>query len=235
MTDTLAASPKAVGVYEVLDAAMVQLVDSAKAYHESFIQCGKQQACYAFLAGMRLTAIKDSVKHGQFTAFRETHCPEIPARTATRYMALYSKLATVADLPTVGNLKLLSNGQLPEKEEQKIVKAFHENTGGKELTQLYRETGIIREAAPVGRRPGEGGRKRISLAEQAKLLKAQAVDDWKTINRSISVYRHKFTVLTDHDVEGQISTLEQALKARKAWLKQPFNARDPKAIETIFS
>jgi hypothetical protein len=56
----------------------------------------------------------------------------------------------VADLPTVGNLKLLSNGRLPEDQETKIVTAFAQATDGKSLTELYRDTGIIREKkAPI--------------------------------------------------------------------------------------
>ena len=43
------------------------------------------------------------------------------------------------------------------------------------------------------------------------------------------------TILPDADVLAQIARLEQALKARKAWLKQPINQRDPKAIAAMFA
>jgi len=129
-------------------------VDRAKTFESGFQASSRQGVVYAFLAGLELNWLKSNLKHGEWLKFKEAHLPQIPARSATRYMAFADQIGhTVADLPTMGNLKLLSDWKLAPEDEQKIVSAFHDNAGGKTLTELYRDTGVIRDKKPHEHHP----------------------------------------------------------------------------------
>ena len=120
-------------------------VDRSKSYHSAFHMSAQQMVIYAFLSGAELNALKSGLKHGDWLKFKEAHLPQIPQRSANRYMAFADQIGHVANLPTVGNIKLLENGRLPAEEEAKLITAFHDNAGGKTLTELYRDTGVIRD------------------------------------------------------------------------------------------
>jgi hypothetical protein len=77
----------------------------------------------------------------------------------------------------------------------------------------------------------ENGRK----CKPAYRDKAGALADWEGIAKLIGAYKDKFLLLTDADVTAQIALLERQLNARKAWLKQPRDARAPKAITPLLS
>lgn len=74
----------------------------------------------------------------------------------------------------------------------------------------------------------------LTPSEQADLLKLQATEDWHHLDQLLRVYRDKFLVLSDPEIDAQIAALEQALNARKTWLKQPQNARDPQTVAALF-
>ena len=226
--------PSGVGATgDVLSADWADRVDRIKAYHQGCLKSFGDQMGYAFLAGVELNRLKDDLPHGKFTDFRKNHFAAIPDRSAQRYMAFGEALSKSATCGGFDDLKLLSDGHLDAKQQEKILKAVHEVADGKTLTQLYRDLGVIRDKKPVGRQDGEKP-KRLSLAEQAELRKAQATEDWAVIDKALTVYTDKFTILPDADCLAQISLLERALTARKAWLKQPSNKRDAKAIEALF-
>jgi hypothetical protein len=124
-------------------------VDRAKSYWQSEIRSGRGVGIYAFMLGAELTTLKQSLKddasRGQWMTFRETHFPEIPHRTATERMALFSKLAESANLPPAGNIKLLGDGSIPKDYADKIAEAWCQHAEGKTITRFMRDTGVIRE------------------------------------------------------------------------------------------
>jgi hypothetical protein len=64
----------------------------------------------------------------------------------------------------------LTNGELPEKQRNAVLKAVHEVTAGSTLTELYRELGIIKPPGkPAYHPPNE-----LSPEEQAAALEKQA-------------------------------------------------------------
>lgn len=142
------AVPSVAVVPSVLSAERAAAVDRADSYHRGFRVSAQQVAVYAFLAGRELNAIKESLNHGEWMPFFKTNLPNIPLRSANNYMRLADQIGNVANLPTVGALKLLENGRLPEDKEKKVIAAFAEATDGKRLTELYRDAGIIREKKP---------------------------------------------------------------------------------------
>ncbi len=127
--------------------------------------------------------------------------------------------------------------QLPAPQKAALEKGLHKMTDGQTQKEFGEQLGLWKKpqgSGALGRKPGEGGRKKLSLQQQAELLKAAAADDWQQIDNRLSVYKDKFTCLTDTDVVAQIAMLDKALKARNEWLKQPANKRNPKTIEQLF-
>jgi hypothetical protein len=144
-------------------------------------------------------------------------------------------------------LRICQGGELlllPEAKVSDEARSFREKIfsviDGKSAFQLMGEFKQVKEDEPehlvpkVGRLKGQGGRRPLSISEQADILKEQAANDWEEIEVRLGNYADKFTMLTDMDAEIQIGILDRALKARSAWLKQPRNNRDPKAIQEMF-
>jgi hypothetical protein len=128
--------------------------------------------------------------------------------------------------------------QWNDEEAKLIQSAVHKVTDGKTQLEFMWELGIAKKpqgSGATGRAPGEGGRKKLTMSETAELLKAGALADWEGIAKLIGAYKDKFLLLTDADVTAQIALLERQLNARKAWLKQPRDARAPKAITPLLS
>jgi len=213
--------------------------------------------------GLLAWEIKEKLKHGQFGTWLQAYAPKLcrldsktnhpkPSNSLTTYMTVTSGVLKATGYTVAKYLDFVSNSLhegichggkyllLPDKKLPKEVRAIKEQicalVDGKTQRQLFLEFKQEEDGKPkVGRLKGQGGKSGpISLSEQAELLKTVAASDWAEIAQSLSGYKDKFLVLTDSDIQAQISTLEQALKARSAWLKQPFNARDPKAIAALF-
>ncbi|HYE30964.1 MAG TPA: hypothetical protein VEH27_06040 [Methylomirabilota bacterium] len=115
--------------------------------HNACLRAAQDHVGYAFLAGFELQRVKAALNHGEFTKWRETNLADLPERTAQRYMAfssaLASKSATVADFAT--ETLLLTDGSLNERDRKAILEAAHEAADGKTLTELYRDLGVIRQ------------------------------------------------------------------------------------------
>jgi hypothetical protein len=137
------------------------------------------QMGYAFLAGVELNALKTEIAHGQFAAFRKQFLPELPERSAQRYMAFASALtdafpavgksATVADLAKT-RLLLTDGAPIPEGDLQAVCKAVHQAADGKTLTQFYRDLGVIREPKPKVHTP-----QKLTPDQQVAAEKEQAL------------------------------------------------------------
>ncbi len=141
-----------------------------KVYHEGFQKAFSDQMGYAVLAGLELNRIKAALPHGEFMKWRAKHLPEIPHRSASRYMEFQTKLATHGQFPPVANLKLLENGELSDKDKDKVIKSVHDIADGKTLTQLYRDLDMVREKKAPAHHP----RKAVSPEEKVSAEKEQA-------------------------------------------------------------
>ena len=168
---------------EVISAAQTDRIERIKSYHQHCIRSFNTQMGYAFLCGAELSAAKAEVPHGQFTEWRERYLPQIPARSATRYIQFAEALAQnghLADLKQPLRLcdsAVKNNGTLTDKEQEAVLKAVHEVADGKTLTQLYRDLGVIREPKDPNATP----RKTVKLTEEekvaAELAAAEALVD----------------------------------------------------------
>jgi len=112
-----------------------------------------------------------------------------------------------------------------------VKKLTDGKTQGEFFDELYKQGG-----KGAGRDPGcDGTKKKLTLSEEAALRQEQARLDWQACWKALTAYGDKFVLLTDEDAMAQVATLEQVLNARQAWLKQPLNERNPKAIaEMLF-
>lgn len=126
--------------------------------------------------------------------------------------------------------------ELPEVQRTLLSDAVKKITDGKTQMDFGIEFGVYKKpqgSGAKGRKPGEGGKRKLTLEEQAALMRQMAVEDWFSLDQGLAGYRVLFTVLPDEDVMAQMARLEQALVARRAWLKQSRTARDVKAIEEL--
>lgn len=147
---------------EVISAAQTERIGRVNAYHQGCIHAFTTQMGNAFLCGLELNQLKEEVGHGPWTQFRERYLPQVPERSAQRYMkfadALIQQNRHVADLKV--NRLQITNGELPEKAKEEVLKAVHEAADGKTLTQFYRDLGVIRDKKEAG------GEKRTYTAEE---------------------------------------------------------------------
>jgi|ERR1035437_358981 hypothetical protein len=126
-----------------------------------------------------------------------------------------------------------------DKDSTLICDALAKVTDGATQLEFMRELGLAKQvkgANSTGRLPGcDGTKTKLTISEEAALRKEQALVDWQGASKFIAAYRDKFVLLTDADVTAQIAVLEQALKARQVWLKQPADKREPAAIAKLLS
>jgi hypothetical protein len=217
-------------------------------YHDAQ-DAGKRLAIF----GLYCFSIKAHLKHGQFKPWLAANCPKIHYNTLNGHMNL-AKSALEACGVQIKGMAQISDASgfshygeilsLPDSKIPDLAKPLREKLNslleGKSARQLFgefkqAEEDDAGEVAPKhGRLKGHGGRKPVSISDQAAVLKQLAAEDWDEIELRLTHYADKFTMLTDTDAEIQIGILDRALKARSAWLKQPRNNRDPKAIQAMF-
>lgn len=140
------------GKSQILNSDVTTRVERVKTYHAGFLRSYADQMSYAFLAGVELLALKETVPHGQFEQVCKECLPSIPERSRRRYAAFSEALmeqnrhvALLAREP-----RLITSGQIADDDKAKITKAVHQAANGKTLTEFYRDLGIIRNTLPKG-------------------------------------------------------------------------------------
>ena len=130
-------------------------VDRAKGYYSSIKGAADRMGVYGFLFGAELRGLKGTEvgDHGQWMKFTAAHFPEITHRALNYFMEASAKLEAASNLPTVGNIKLLSDGSLPKPVEKQILTAWHDVADGKSVTEFLRAIGAIREKQPHQHHP----------------------------------------------------------------------------------
>ena len=131
-------------------------------------------------------------------------------------------------------VKKLTDGQTQQE--------FGEQLGLWKKPQGSGATGraVLTASGPQGEDDQEGDAepveegKKLTIAQEAELRKQQAAQNWAALDKGLTAYADKFILLPDTDVEAQIAVLEQALKARREWLKNAVGKRDAKAVADLF-
>ena len=147
----------------ILTKDQATLVDQVKTYHAGVRQSYEHQVQYAFMAGLNLTALKDSCPHGNskeangegFVALCARELPDISRSSAKRYMDFTNLLLEIK--PSVGFIRgsslLLENGDLPTKEKEAVLKAVYEAADGKTWTAFYRDLNLVRQKKAPSHHP----------------------------------------------------------------------------------
>lgn len=140
--------PKKTQAADLLTRDQAVLVDEVKLHHDGARKGYEAQMRHAYLAGVNLLLLKESVPHGNkngdgFVALREHFLPELSNSAAARYMdfvRLASKNPTVGDFR---NYLQLSDGRpvLPEAHEKTLLDNLYEAADGKTWTNFYRDLG----------------------------------------------------------------------------------------------
>jgi hypothetical protein len=202
--------------HEIITQEQAERIGRIQGYHQKCLDTFGDQMAYAFLAGCELNAAKEELPHGQFMKWREQNLPELPHRTATQYMTFSEKLADGAKLATIANLKLLGNGDLPQTEKEKVLKAVHQVADGKTLTQLYRDLGVIRTAAPAGGNRGDKERAPRGTKQDLKREADLRLADWMGTTRALCDEADEDLALADTKTLKEIEELRLSLGRRIA-------------------
>lgn len=157
----------------------------------------------------------------------------ISERTAFNLMAMADAAAPrLRKLPLLRDFDpaALPPTALPADTKAALEKAVHKLTDGLTQVEFMRELGLVKlpqGSGATGRSKGCGVRPRMTPTEEMDILRQIAEEDWRAIeSRLLESYRSKFKALPDPQVEGQLAALEQAVKARKEWLRTPTEKRD---------
>lgn len=155
-------------------------------------------------------------------------------RTAADIKRRWKKIAPEA---RIRELIRLPVSDWSEADTKLVFEALVKAIDGATMIDFMRELGLAKQLARgTGREPGcDGAKRKLTLSEEAALRQEQARVEWQSWHKASEAYKCKFLVLTDEEVTAQIAELEQALKPRREWLKQPLNQRNPKVIEDMFA
>jgi hypothetical protein len=98
-----------------------EMADHIKTAHAAVLEATRNVVLRAIAVGELLNNMKEKVGHGTWNSWRKTYCPDIPERTAQRYMELaenkpkleailQTKSAKLANLTISEALQLIKSG-----------------------------------------------------------------------------------------------------------------------------
>lgn len=202
------------------------------------------------MVGFELTALHKTlgVQHGK--AVNSSHDGKswsdiihketgLSQSTAYRLMEMAKAAAIrLRKLPALQGLDLLTRplSALSEPQSKALNIAVKKLTDGKTQAELQMELGLYKcdPGTNAGRKPGDGGRPpRLSIPESHALAVEVAHKDWAELDRMAECYGIKFCLLADSEVEAQLGILDKMVLARRTWLKQPANNRQPAVIDSL--
>lgn len=202
------------------------------------------------IAGFFIDRVASELPHGKFRPWLEAHCADVTWRTVFRWRELARGVAQAVGLGTTAeerhalewhHILELPAAQVPEQARatRKLIDELIDGRSARQLLLDFKqveENEVGEQFVKVGRRKGEGGKPpAASIGKQADLLKQLAHADWIPIERDLLwLYKAKFCALSDLDVTAQIACLEQAIFARKEWLRTLPEHRVSSAVEALF-
>jgi len=140
------------------------LFEQGKRWLVNYRSSAQGMAVYGYMVGLVLKALKEALPHGKYEAAVKIQFPDVSLSALQRFRQLADRLP--AKYPTVGDLtpKLLklASEDVPDGEKLVIVEAFKEATDSKCLTELCRDTDVIRKTKPPEHHP----RKPVGAAEK---------------------------------------------------------------------
>lgn len=228
--------------------------ESAREWHGAAGQFEQCKLYCQVMLGFELIALqKDHAQPGKRTDLTGTSSHDgkrsfvelleaelkISSSSAYRFMDMAKASATrLKKLPELRDFNPLGVPLLEWKPAHRdaLQQGVRKLTDGQTQKEFAEQLGLWK--VPQGQNGGNANpvpRRKLSLEEQAAALKEAATKDWQTLAELLLAYGAHFVALSDEDVTVQTAILEEALTARKTWLRQPLTARDPKAIAKLFT
>ena len=175
----------------------------------------------------------------KFDSFQDAVEKELSVSIATAYRFIDMAKAAAPKLRKISGLEdfdpsAIAISAMTAPKQELLAQAVHKITDGKTQLEFALDLGLCKAlpgANVPGRDPGDGGRKKISLDEAAQIARDMADHSWKAISHKFLAYRDDFMFRTDDQITGEIAELERQIKARKMWLEQPRDKRDPEPVK----
>lgn len=226
--------------------------DAARLWRDAAVAMERGKLFCQVMLGLELIALKEvfGISQGKRTDLSQNETSwsadlvekelGISRATAFRIMAMADaarlRLKKLPALQGVdqGEFSLFS---LNSAQRASLETAVHKLTDGRTQAEFCQDLGIAKlpaGAKSAGRKPGEGGSRRLSEEEKLKTAQEHAVGDWQFLERSLLMgYKTLFCLLPDPQVEAQIDALQKALDARKVWLATPAALRNQEAVDAL--
>lgn len=170
--------------------AILKHIEALKVYDQGIRAAAEDIGSFVCFAGIELLGLKQVCAHGEFEKTCEQYAPEISRSARHRYMIVAQDFITKN--PTVGHLvknpPLIIDGKVEEKHKALIAKKWHDFADGRLITQIFRDTGAIRQPKQEKHTPA----KEPSAKEKAEAEKAQAAQ-W------LGAFRGKVRLYLDPD------------------------------------
>jgi hypothetical protein len=192
--------------------------------HSAFLDSTKKAVWLGiFLNEIKRRGKEDrSIPHGEFIPWLDKNLPDIHQETCRTYMRLGREVCEkgkfqIADFPQY------SQGNLPA-EALKLIE-------GKTQKQLFLEWKQVDGDgnARVGRLPGEGGSRKLSMEEQRVKSVEGAFEHSGLMCKAVLQSNKDFCLTAeqnDLEINAEISVLEFALKIRHKYINTPRSRRD---------
>lgn len=235
-----------------------QLYAAVNSKHAENQNVARKVATNVVEIGIHLHQIKQLVGHGNFEDALPKRCPKLSDGSRSNYMRLAQEMviaehakhllpiksSTVEDLPPSGeSVEVIVPDKIESKARDQVISKgwdwlkmpykFEDlvrEIRGKEITEIYREYGIIRQPKTNYQTP----RKKLSVLEQENQDRAAAAEDTTAVMAALDVLGARFVHNTEVQNLALTDALQRTLKAVNAWLNQPKNRRDIAEIQKFF-
>lgn len=194
-----------------------------------------------------------SIPHGQFQAWLQENCPQIPRRSVGNYT---TEARSVCErmgwqIGQIGHFEIpphrlleAPQSELPPK-QQKSQQLLFDLLDGKgkfapvtEWKRVSDGDDLGDEAVVRGREPGEGGRAarpRTDAAEQIAFDSKYATRHCGLALKELAKVGPKACLLDDEMLSELLKQLGRVIAMGTAWLSKPRSQRDPAEIEAIWT
>lgn len=201
--------------------------------HRGFLRGAKKATWF----GLLLQTVKEhgkadgSIPHGQFMAWRQKHVPELEDRTAQFYMTMARKVIERAGVSGEELVKFGETRRLPKK----VVELVEGKTQKQLLLDFRRARADDDDGleTQVGRAPGEGGGRKLTMGEKTEAQKRDALRAMEHAALGLCMLGAKFVVVEDQKLWAFLGMLEAAKRGLTTWLNQPVAERDAQKIEDL--
>lgn len=118
----------------------------AMSYHMGTTAAAQATVVNALACAVQLSRAKEGLPHGEFEKWRKKYLPDIPCRTAQRYLQLLDQLQLEdgSKCATVAHLLDVNPTEVSEQQAKRVVAKVSKLLEGRNLQQLYMDFGLVK-------------------------------------------------------------------------------------------